>query len=336
MTEWLIPCNEKYFRVEDAFKSLKVIDWRQTNNTKNVQVGDFIYIYISAPKAKIAYKGAVLAVNKQVSTYDDSAFSIPEGSYSEPPFMEVALFREFTIDGLDRESLKENGFPSNLMGATKVKDELGNYLHSKDRLQKSLDELNHTVSEVCLYPFPIMINEIGIDINIPLAPIKIEGSKATCGNCGEEFNIANRCTFCGQKLKQVSNEPDEVKEESEFQTILNQYEIGDATSWKEDIRGKLIKIFETKSEGTKYRFEINTEDNTGKIFELYQEESKTRIMGIKQMNKMLFDVFFKRDFYEFVSSKVELPEIRRERSGLVYMHLLPEKMWVIMCAITKE
>ena len=32
MTEWIIPCNPTMYRVEDAFKDLKRVDWRKTNN----------------------------------------------------------------------------------------------------------------------------------------------------------------------------------------------------------------------------------------------------------------------------------------------------------------
>jgi len=32
MREWILPCSRKYYRVEEAFRDLKIIDWRQTNN----------------------------------------------------------------------------------------------------------------------------------------------------------------------------------------------------------------------------------------------------------------------------------------------------------------
>ena len=56
MTEWIIPCNPKMYKVDEAFENLKIVDWRRTNNTKNIEDGDIVYIYVSTPVSQIAYK----------------------------------------------------------------------------------------------------------------------------------------------------------------------------------------------------------------------------------------------------------------------------------------
>ena len=164
MTEWIIPCNVNRYRLHDALADLKIIDWVQNRNLKNIQVGDIIYIYCSKPVQRVCYKGAVLAVNKEVSTIDDSQYSIPPSDKSLPgPFMEVAVFREYDLTGeLGIKKLQQNGMGGNLMGARRVNDKLSAYLHRCDEIQRTVDRVDGYISDVCLIDFPIAIDE-GLD-----------------------------------------------------------------------------------------------------------------------------------------------------------------------------
>lgn len=200
MTEWILPCNPKYYRVSDAFKEQKIIDWRQTNNTKNIQDGDVVYIYLSSPNSSIVYKGAVLKAGKAENTLDDSVYSIPPGSATSGPCMEIALFRVYELDGLDINTLKANGLTSNLQCPVSVKKELSNYLHACDKLQKTSDRLVGEPAEECLVPFPIRIDEGGIEKSIPLAPLEIKDELVTCANCYKKFKKVDKCPFCGQLM----------------------------------------------------------------------------------------------------------------------------------------
>jgi hypothetical protein len=76
--------------------------------------------------------------------------------------MEIALFRAYELDGLDINSLKENGLTSNLQCPVTVKEELSNYLHCFDKLQRNTDRFLGEIPDVCLYPFPLSINEGGL------------------------------------------------------------------------------------------------------------------------------------------------------------------------------
>lgn len=31
MAEYIVPCNPKYYKVEEAFNDLKILDWKQSN-----------------------------------------------------------------------------------------------------------------------------------------------------------------------------------------------------------------------------------------------------------------------------------------------------------------
>ena len=46
ITDWIIPCNPKYYDVFGAFDKMETIDWRQT--AKNIEPGDAVYIYVFA------------------------------------------------------------------------------------------------------------------------------------------------------------------------------------------------------------------------------------------------------------------------------------------------
>ncbi len=204
MKEWILPFNSKYYRLEDAFKELKIIDWAQTQPASNISEGDVVYIYLSAPDSRIAYKGAVLKANKMENTIDDSMYHIPPTyGLAKGRFMELALFRVYEIDGLDLESLQENGLTYRVQGPMAVNDELANYLHTKDIIQRNSDCIIDETPDVCLNPFPIVVDDGEVDIQIPMSPeyISEDGKKVKCRVCGSEFMKAPRCTTCGQKIK---------------------------------------------------------------------------------------------------------------------------------------
>ncbi len=157
VTEWLMPFNGKTYELRSALSDLKRIDWVQNKNTKNIKVGDIIYLYGGAPQSRIVYKGAVLAL-KDRSTIDDGKYNIPTvtGLYDGACF-EIAVFREYTVKGLDYKSLGKYGLKS-VMGARRINGELKGYIHSIDLKQIATDK-NRKLSDVCLIPFPMEIEE---------------------------------------------------------------------------------------------------------------------------------------------------------------------------------
>ena len=79
MQDWIIPCNPKFYDVEGAFSKLKLIDWKQSS--KNIQVGDSVYIYIAKPIMAIRYKCKVNKVNLDCIEIDDSSFVVNGDPY---------------------------------------------------------------------------------------------------------------------------------------------------------------------------------------------------------------------------------------------------------------
>ena len=60
MTEWLISCDPRAYNLDGAFEKLEAIDWKQSTN---IEVGDIVYIYVTAPVYEIRYKCIATMVN---------------------------------------------------------------------------------------------------------------------------------------------------------------------------------------------------------------------------------------------------------------------------------
>lgn len=46
MNYWIFPSNESEFKALEHFKKEKYVDWRQVRQSKNVKVGDIVFLYI--------------------------------------------------------------------------------------------------------------------------------------------------------------------------------------------------------------------------------------------------------------------------------------------------
>ena len=159
--EWILPCNTSYYDIANALKNLKIIDWRQTTQLNNAQVGDLIYIYCKGKKtSEIRYKGAILKTNKMDGYIDDSRYS-SDGILTGGPCIEIAVFREYELqDNLVYAKLKEHGLISKLQGPTVIKGSVAEYLHQCDEIQRQADRFLGDIPDTCLFPFPLDIKEI--------------------------------------------------------------------------------------------------------------------------------------------------------------------------------
>ena len=138
MTEWIISSNPKVFRTDDALRDLGKIEWHQTNNIKNLQIGDIVYIYISSPIREIHWKCKVNDVNRMYSLIDDTKYYQYDvsGQVFHGPFAEIEVVAEYTMpELLSYENLKKNGLNNKLMGPCKVKSALASYIADVDKLE---------------------------------------------------------------------------------------------------------------------------------------------------------------------------------------------------------
>ncbi len=99
-TDWLIPCNPKYYDIVKAFKKEKEIVWKQSTK---VHVGDTCYMYVAAPYSSILFRCQVLETN------------IPykyNGVVHVTQVMKIRLLQKYDAHLLDLKVLKHYGVTS--------------------------------------------------------------------------------------------------------------------------------------------------------------------------------------------------------------------------------
>ena len=140
MTEWIVSSNPKVFRVDDAFRTEKTVDWFQTKSIKNLQVEDIVYIYVSSPIQELHWKCIVRDIMKPIGA-DDSAYYVGEApSANIGPCAELEAIYEYTCPELVSYSvLKQHGLKSKMMGPCKVNSELSEYLSTVNDIETNTD-----------------------------------------------------------------------------------------------------------------------------------------------------------------------------------------------------
>ena len=127
ITDWIIPCNPKYYDVFGAFDKMETIDWRQT--AKNIEPGDSVYIYVADPVQAIAFKCQVMETLIPPDTYDvsDAEFNLTDPNEELGPYhinMRLKLVRKFPIDAITMNKMWEAGIKGNIQGPRRVTEEL--------------------------------------------------------------------------------------------------------------------------------------------------------------------------------------------------------------------
>lgn len=114
MADWIIPCNLKYYDVIGAFKKLPCIDWKQSS--KNIAVGDIVYIYVGQPLMEIKFKCKVNKINLDSIEIDDSEFVINGNNYiNYGCHMELQLLTTYDKQ-LNLSTLRAHGLKGNIQG----------------------------------------------------------------------------------------------------------------------------------------------------------------------------------------------------------------------------
>ena len=100
ITEWIVPANTKYFDIEAeiAGSSDNVILWKQSSN---IQVGDTVYMYLSAPFSAIRYKCVAVEVNIPYE-YHDEFMSMTKA-------MRLKVIKKYDGEPIGIEKLRQHG-----------------------------------------------------------------------------------------------------------------------------------------------------------------------------------------------------------------------------------
>ena len=122
MTRWIIPCNANYYDIVHAFENLSCIDWKQS---RKIEVGDIVYIYVGRPIKAVMFKCRVNKVNLPAIEIDDSAFVIKGDAYENyGNYMELELLGKFNQSELSLERLSKHGLQGNVQGPRRMNDDL--------------------------------------------------------------------------------------------------------------------------------------------------------------------------------------------------------------------
>ena len=114
MTTWIIPCNVKYYDIIGAFEHLHRLNWKQS---RKIEVGDEVYIYVGVPFKAIMFKCIVKKINLSEIEIDDSQFVIMGDKYlNYGNYMELELIQKFKEGQLKLEKLVENGLQGIVQG----------------------------------------------------------------------------------------------------------------------------------------------------------------------------------------------------------------------------
>lgn len=126
--DWIISCNPSYYDIEKAFSELEELNWKQ--NSPNIEVGAFVYIYVSYPKMAVKYKAVVTKVGLSNKDIDDNKYVIKGDILVASQYMKLKLVKVFDDNLLSYNELKNNGF-SSPQGWSKVSIKFSKFLEEK-------------------------------------------------------------------------------------------------------------------------------------------------------------------------------------------------------------
>lgn len=131
MNSWIFISNPKRFRMDDWLKRNQFIEFVQNNN---VQVGDIIYLYTTAPVQRIEYK---LIVDKIDIPYeygiDDYDYSLEPGQRDRNKGKLLCRFRllkKVYAHSLHLSRLRDYGLRSSMQAPFRISGELLDYIES--------------------------------------------------------------------------------------------------------------------------------------------------------------------------------------------------------------
>lgn len=184
-TYWIIPCNLGNYEVISAYKTLDIVDWKQSSNLKSAKIDDIVFIYLTSPMQSIKYMCRIKKVNKPYSTIDDKQFMIDGQPYiNYGNYMELELLSDFENESIHLTSLKEHGMKGNIQGPRRVYDELLDFILNRHEKVNNTNILGNTVYREGK---PYIQYGVKYERNFKLRQKAIEIHGLQCKVCGFDF-----------------------------------------------------------------------------------------------------------------------------------------------------
>lgn len=129
-TEWIISGNPKEYRVIEAFRELRKLDWRQSKKA-NINAGDIVYVFVSEGIWAIRFKCRVNKTNIEVPDIDDHEYVLKERSGgSADRYMELELMEEYDGKEYSKDELKKHGFGKSPQNPVRMPASVKDYMES--------------------------------------------------------------------------------------------------------------------------------------------------------------------------------------------------------------
>lgn len=129
---WIIPANSKSYNHAKSFRKNGFIDWRQTKQMKNIEIGDIVYVYLAErPCGKIRFKTKVIENIASNSKTNDYEFwlNVSKAEYEQEiqqyQFLRLELLAEVDDNNLSLKTLRAKGFineKNNMQSVLQIKN----------------------------------------------------------------------------------------------------------------------------------------------------------------------------------------------------------------------
>ena len=132
MSNWIFRANPSQFRIHDFIRNYGFVEYLQK---KNVQEGDIVYLYITAPAKRVEYKMVVEKTNiSSGEAFNDTPYSLINKSTTTNDSDKVVRFlkvaKRVMNDDLCYKKLCEHGFHYTMQNDRELPDETAKYIDS--------------------------------------------------------------------------------------------------------------------------------------------------------------------------------------------------------------
>ena len=126
---WIFIASLKQFRMHDFIRDYRFVEYLQKNN---VQEGDIVYLYITAPYKRIEYKMIVEKVNiSSHDAFDDRFYSLlnkPTTLLESDKVVRLKYVGRVQTNELCYQKLREHGFNMSMQSNRLISEETAEYI----------------------------------------------------------------------------------------------------------------------------------------------------------------------------------------------------------------
>lgn len=126
---WIFIANPHHFRMHDFIRDYGFVEYRQKNK---VQLGDIVYLYMTAPYKRVEYKMVVERMDiSSHDAFDDRSYSLinqPTILLETEKVVRLKLIDRVQTDELCYQKLREHGFNMSMQSNRLLNDVTAEYI----------------------------------------------------------------------------------------------------------------------------------------------------------------------------------------------------------------